>query len=247
VTAAVTVYGTMLAAGLVSSLHCIGMCGPILLGFGAAAPARRPAYEFLWYHLGRIWTYALLGLLAGTLGRGVARGGVWSGWQRGAGIALSGLVLVAGLVLLLPAGRLVASAWIDGCGLGRLRSSGWFRVLTGSGGAVGRLVLGALMGFLPCGLVYAMLALAAALGGPLEGALGMALFGLGTVPALTAVVATSRLWPARLRAHGTRVAAIAIVATGAWMMARSLVVTPAPAGCPLCAPAADVTDRAGAE
>ena len=61
----------------------------------------------------------------------------------------------------------------------------WIGILAGEGGVVARILLGATMGFLPCGLVYGMLMVAAGLGGPMEGGFGMLAFGLGTVPSLT--------------------------------------------------------------
>jgi sulfite exporter TauE/SafE len=80
-----------------------------------------------------------------------------------------------------------------------------------------------MLGLLPCGLVYAMLAVAVTLPSPLWSALGMATFGLGTVPALSAVVLASRALPRRLRAASPRLVAVGLILVGlfaTWRAAR---------------------------
>lgn len=230
--------GTLLAAGLAGSLHCIGMCGPILLAFsqaagtGLPAPAARGAapVEFLAYHAGRLWTYALLGFLAGSLGARLRVDAGIYGWQRPAAIVSAVVVILAGALLtgLLPARRL--EAWLSGCGIARLRGVGWFRTLAATSGMAHRFLLGALLGFLPCGLVYAMLALVASLPTPWHAALGMLIFGLGTVPSLTAVLLFGRSIAARVRRHGTRVVAAGLILAGGVMLARALASPAAHAG-----------------
>lgn len=229
--------GTLLAAGLAGSLHCVGMCGPILLAFSQAAGARGalvdgrgaraggrvpPSVEFLAYHAGRLWTYALLGFLAGHLGSRARDGAAIYGWQRPVAILSAALVILAGALLsgILPAPRL--EAWLSGCGMARLRGLGWFRALAASSGVPHRFLLGALLGFLPCGLVYAMLALVATLPTPAHAALGMLIFGLGTVPSLTAVLLLGRSIAAWVRQHGTRVVAAALILAGGVMLLRAL-------------------------
>jgi hypothetical protein len=233
-------FGTLLAAGLAGSLHCVGMCGPILIGFtqavgrtptarpaGAArggATARGPApfhLEFLAYHAGRIWTYAMLGLAAGMLGGRARAGAALYGWQRPVTVILAAAVMAAGVLLLgiLPAARL--EAFLTGCGIARLRGRPWFASLTASPGPLPRLLLGALMGLLPCGLVYAMLALVASLP-PAHAALGMLVFGLGTIPSLTAVLLFGRSISGWMRRHGTRLVAATLIVAGAVMMWRAL-------------------------
>jgi len=233
-------FGTLLAAGLAGSLHCVGMCGPILIGFtqavgrtpvaGAPGAARGDAavhspapfhLEFLAYHAGRIWTYAMLGLAAGFLGTRARAGAAIYDWQRPVTVVFAAAVIAAGVLLLgiLPAPRL--EAFLAGCGIARLRSRPWFASLTASPGPLPRLLLGALMGLLPCGLVYAMLALVAALP-PAQAALGMLVFGLGTIPSLTAVLLFGRSISGWVRRHGTRLVAATLIVAGAVMMWRAL-------------------------
>jgi sulfite exporter TauE/SafE len=227
-------YLSLVTAGLAGSLHCVGMCGPILAGF--AQVFRGPGVEVerrfstggLWldfaaYHLGRIWTYALLGLVAGLAGTGMRHGSVELGWQRPVALVFCLLVILSGVLLLGIVPGLKPDALIDGCALQRLGRWPPFRSLLRGSGFPARLLLGAVMGLLPCGLVYAMLVLAAALPTPLHAAAAMATFGIGTIPALSAVLLAGRLIPPWVRAHGTRIAAVLLILTGVWMTARTLV------------------------
>ncbi len=219
------IYGGLLLAGLVSSLHCIGMCGPLLVGFSQAFQRadghRGVAMDFVWYHVGRIWTYALLGFAAGVVGAGVRHGSAVMGWHRAAGIGIGVVVIFSGVALLGAIPGLKIESLIDGCAMHRWRRFDWFRSLLAGHGPLPRLLLGVVMGFLPCGLVYAMLAVVAALPTPWHAAGGMIVFGVGTLPSLTAVLAAAHLLPAKWRAHGTKVAAVIVVLTGVWMAVRA--------------------------
>ena len=217
------VLASLFLTGLAGSLHCVAMCGPLLLGFsrvlsGGAGSSR---LDFVYYHAGRIWTYGMLGLLAGWVGLGLRESSAALGWQRplaalfalsiiAAGVAASGLV--PGLRLdLSPPG----SCWRTP------RRPTWLAAFLHEPRRGARLLLGAVMGLLPCGLVYAALLLAATLP-PLYSALGMALFGAGTLPALSALLLGSRFLPPWVRAQGSRWAAALLVAVGLFMLARAL-------------------------
>jgi hypothetical protein len=232
-TSTLVIYTGLLLTGLAGSLHCVGMCGPILLGFSEAFDrvaltikgqprGRRLVWDFLWYHAGRIWTYAAMGFLAGWLGQALHQGSAWMGYQRAASVSLSAVVILAGMTLLgiVPAWK--PNRWASSCSFDRRGSPPWLRSLVRGSGVVPRLLLGVVMGLLPCGLVYAALAIAAGLSSPWHSAVGMAVFGLGTVPSLTAVLLSRRLIPTRLRPHGVKLAAAMIALSGLWMMARSL-------------------------
>lgn len=162
--------GAAALAGLVGSPHCMGMCG----GFAVACGAGRRGIA---WHAGRLSTYAVLGALAGTFGA-VLPG---PGWVAA---VVSTLLLVwfagalAGLVPE-PAVRLP--------GVSRLAG----RAATARGFGPGY-VLGLATGLLPCGLVYAALAIPVASGDPMTGALSMVAFGSGTVPALAVTTVGAR-------------------------------------------------------
>ena len=172
--------------GLMSSVHCLGMCGGIGAALGVADPRRSLLFAFC-YNLGRVLCYALLGALTSgfiaLLSTGPTHSLLTLGpWLRG----LSGLLVVA-------MGLYIGGWWL---GLSRLEKVGaglWRRVqprtraLLPPRHAGAALALGALWGLLPCGLIYSSLSWAALGGEPARGALLMAAFGLGTLPALVLV------------------------------------------------------------
>ena len=218
---------SLFLTGLAGSLHCVGMCGPLLLGFSGvldSGPARRPRLDFAYYHAGRLWTYGLLGLLAGWAGSGLREGSMHLGWQRPLAVLISLLVIGSGAAALglIPGLRFELSS--PGTCLKPLRPGSFLATFLHQPRRSGRLLLGAIMGLLPCGLVYTVLLIAATLPSPLYGALGMICFGAGTLPALSAVVVAGRLAPRGLRIHGTRLAAVMLVGIGLFMLIRSLLV-----------------------
>jgi uncharacterized protein len=193
-TAALALVPGLLLAGLAgSAMHCAPMCGPFVLGQVSDRLARIPmarlcegsrlrAALLLPYHAGRLTTYAVLGAIAGALGALPARGPV-------AGVFL----LVAALMFLLHGGgRLAVPLRRFVPRLDRAPPA-LVRMIGNAGRRIDRthwsggLALGLVLGLLPCGFLYAALAVAAASGGGGFGALAMLAFGAGTVPSLVAV------------------------------------------------------------
>lgn len=201
-----------LTAGLVSSLHCVGMCGPLALALplGRFAPAWR-GVALGFYHLGRIMAYAGLGLLAGFIGAGI-----WlSGWQQP-------LAIGAGLCLITwPLWRhWVAYTWAgqpSTAFLTRRMAQLWQRPTVPI-----MLLLGALNGLLPCGMVYLALAGALITGHTADGVLYMLAFGLGTVPALVAVRLLPSMFSASVRQRFTQLRPAMLVALGLLLLARGV-------------------------
>ena len=171
--------------GLLGGAHCIGMCGGIVnaLTFSMRADThqtRRASAIILTYNLGRLFSYTLAGVVAGALG-----------WAMGEAIGslVVALRIVAGL-LMVAMGFYIAGWWM---GLRRLEHAGghiWrhfeplgkrlMPVHTWNQAAV----LGALWGWLPCGMVYSALSWSATTGNVLQGGLTMLSFGLGTLPVM---------------------------------------------------------------
>ncbi len=194
--------GLAMAAELASALfltalvggfaHCSTMCSPFVLAqlpVGADSPATRLARlssgALLPYHLGRLTTYTLLGALAGGFGGVIVR-------MTGLSTLLAGLLLFAACLFLAQAiGRLLPK--LAGATSGRLgqRVAGALATIVGPllrqpRGRSGY-VLGVVLGFLPCGFLYAALAAASGAGSALAGGAAMAAFALGTIPSLLAV------------------------------------------------------------
>lgn len=175
--------------GLLGSLHCAGMCAPIVLALPLVGtkPWQR-ALGIALYHGGRISTYALLGALVGSLGYGATL----SGWQQGLSIVMGVLILV---VLMLPASvkhRVGLSRLLQPVrnAMNRLWSRASYSTLG---------LIGMLNGALPCGLVYAALAGSLTTFSVWMGALYMVAFGLGTVPMLLAAQWVGRRISAQAR------------------------------------------------
>jgi sulfite exporter TauE/SafE len=211
-------FGALFLSGLLGSLgHCLGMCGPLVTMFGIQLKARRPAgwpYHLL-YHASRLGVYVLFGAMAGGLGSVLGLGD-----SLGKVAGTVSLLLGLGVVLLglgylgwLPLGR------IEGAGAWLSRAMSW---ALQQGGSARVLALGALNGLLPCGLVYSALLVAASTGGPLTGAAGMVVFGLGTLPALMAVGVGAGALSARVRQVFVRVAGVLILVVGLQLALRGL-------------------------
>ena len=165
---------TAFLLGLAGSLHCAGMCGPLLLSLPMGdGGIGRLAVRRLIYHAGRVLTYGLLGVVFGFLGQALGLAGLQRWVSLGAGILiLAGLFAWPARVGIRWAARPVG--WLKSAFGGLLRQR--------SGGA--QFLLGGLNGLLPCGLVYVACASASATGGWWRGLEYMVVFGLGTLPML---------------------------------------------------------------
>lgn len=166
--------------GLTGSLHCVGMCGPIAL----ALPVHRRSAAgkiagVLLYNLGRVSVYAVLGFAVGGIGF-LAVLGEWQRWLSvGAGAILVLTAIGAFRGWPGPAAPAFARSWVSAvqqCMMARLPRRGLASLW----------VMGMLNGLLPCGMVYlALLSAIVSING-YSGALFMAAFGLGTMPAMLA-------------------------------------------------------------
>ncbi|MCB0791483.1 MAG: sulfite exporter TauE/SafE family protein [Flavobacteriales bacterium] len=204
-----------LLLGMLGSVHCVGMCGPIALavprgGRGAWAAWRSTVL----LNGGRVFTYALMGAAFGTFGRGLAIAGL----QRSVSIAVGVLILI---VILFPwiATRFSSTALMArSVQLLQGYMARWLKRTSTSG----LLVTGALNGLLPCGLVY--MAVAGALGQDTwqRGALFMVAFGLGTWPALFLVRLGGGWLTGRARAHMRALVPVVMAAMGVLFILRGL-------------------------
>lgn len=210
----IALLGTTLAASLLGSLHCAGMCGGFAaLCGGARGVNGRGVVGQVAYNGGRLLSYVALGALAGALaGRFDAVAEGLSGMQR-----VATWILVAALVLMalreLGLGRKTLVGIDDPAArpgpLARLRSRvvGLLR-RPGSGPA---LAVGLLSAVLPCGWLWAFVAVAGTTGDAAAGALVMAVFWVGTVPALVVVGGLARLVGDRVRRRARLLTAAALL------------------------------------
>ena len=163
---------TALMLGIVGSLHCAGMCGPLALALPNAGATRTSFYAGrAGYNLGRITAYAILGLAFGLVGQTMAL----AGFQRWASLAAGAALLLAAM----PFSRF-GLGWSPARTVALLKAALAAVLRRRSVSAL--YLLGILNGFLPCGLVYAACAAALTLGTVLGAVTYMAAFGLGTVP-----------------------------------------------------------------
>lgn len=207
---------TAFSLGLLSSAHCVGMCGGIMGALTMAIPAdarRRRLQLLLGYNLGRIGSYTLMGVLLGAFA-GVITGWAGESWLR----------VVAGL-LLITMGLYLADWWRGLTHLERVGRYLWAylqplgKPLMPVNNLPKAILLGMIWGWLPCGLVYTALAYAAAQA-DMTGAGGVMLaFGLGTLPAVLATGLAARQLAGLLQARGVRTSfALLIILFGIWTL-----------------------------
>ena len=168
---------TAFITGLVSSLHCAGMCGPIAF----ALPKHTNSESHLWitrlmYNAGRIFIYAILGAIIGTLGFQLKLAGFQQSVSIFAGISI---LTITFLKIFLP--KIANKMELNFLG------NKWFGKLFMSKNNASFFLIGALNGLLPCGFVYVALIASLAMQSALQGALFMLLFGLGTFPMMFAI------------------------------------------------------------
>lgn len=208
--------GLVFLLGLVSSLHCVQMCGPIVLAF--SLPLSRPAAlrAQVHYNAGRILTYAFLGALAGTAGGAIGMLGRLAGLASGARVFAGSAMIVAGILMigLLPSSGLVT---IQNRGIAKRFAQLIGRRLLAN---KGKFTLGLTLGFLPCGLIYAALLKAVDSGSALAGAATMLAFGLGTAVALLSLGAASSF--VGFPRWSNRLAAVSMLLAGALLVWRGL-------------------------
>ncbi|MEM9665693.1 MAG: sulfite exporter TauE/SafE family protein [Bacteroidota bacterium] len=207
---------TGLALGFLGSLHCVGMCGPLALALPSEGSARwRFVGGRVVYNLGRVVTYAGLGVLFGLVGRIVSLGG----YQQWLSLVL-GVVLLVGAVLPWATQRVRLLGTMTTRALGKL--VGTMRHLYQRQGGGGLFVVGLLNGLLPCGLVYAALATATTAGELVGSVTFMAAFGTGTIPAMLVLSLAGAALSVRRRARLQRLIPWGLGLLGLLLILRAL-------------------------
>lgn len=197
--------------------HCIGMCGGFVMAYTSAkiSPKSRPSKQFflhLTYNSGRVSAYVILGCLFGYLGSVIGFSTQSTGYFyfiTGILMVLMGLSLMGEIRFLTSLESSMAShSWVKILFSRLIHSKSWASFYG----------LGMLNGFIPCGLVYFFLAMAARTGSMVQGALVMLLFGLSTMPVLLGLGAMVGFLQAHnLRGGMLKLASLAIIIYGIYM------------------------------
>ena len=203
--------------GFFGSVHCVGMCGPIVLMLPGGTSFSKTGYlvSRLLYNVGRMITYSFMGLLVGLIGKSLSL----AGFQQVASVAFG----VAILVVVLTPGRFRTrlGSWSPLIRLNQHLKSSWAKQLgTASQGSL--FTIGILNGFLPCGFVYLGLAGAISTGEIVKSMLYMALFGAGTIPILLATSYAGKIMSLSVRKMINRLIPVGAVIIAVLFILRGL-------------------------
>lgn len=200
--------------GMVSSLHCIGMCGPLVMALPLPQQAGfRRMLAVITYNAGRLTTYGILGALFGLVGRRLQV----AGWQQWLSVMLGIVIIVwwiatrAGQQTSFWPARVLQQA------VTRLNLYLWKRA-----GKAGFYLLGMANGLLPCGMVYLAVAAAISTGSAGLSTLFMVCFGLGTLPAMTGIGYFSVWFNQSVRLYLRRLVPVFTVLVGVLLILRGL-------------------------
>ncbi len=201
--------------GFLGSLHCAGMCGPIAL----ALPFNKGNLTMhlagnVFYQLGRITTYTFIGLLFGSIGRGFSLAGI----QQPVSIAL-GVLMIAAILLPKVINLHKTPGFLQRAIISLKKQMGAFLQRRGLGALF---TTGLLNGFLPCGLVYMALLGALGIGSPMESALFMTAFGLGTFPMMFAIAFTGNFISVKWRSIFNKAVPYFVVVLGLIFILRGM-------------------------
>ncbi len=205
-----------LILGLLGSLHCVGMCGPIAFMLPVdRSNSFKKISQIGVYHLGRLLAYSIIGLVFGLVGKSLYIFGI----QQQLSIIIGVLMIV---VVLLP--HKTIGKYNFSKPLYKIIS----KVKTSLGKALKKktadtfLTIGFLNGFLPCGLVYMAVFGAVATGSLLEGSLYMILFGLGTIPLMTSAIYLGKFLNSAIKQRIQKAIPIFVVIIGVLFILRGL-------------------------
>ena len=202
--------------GLLGSLHCIGMCGPIAMMLPVSKTnTTKKHVQILLYHLGRIVTYSLLGIVFGLVGKGLLLTGVQQQLSIIIGVLMILLVVfpkishtltfkISPITTVLNKLKLQLGLY--------LKKESYYAIFT----------IGFFNGFLPCGMVYLALVGAIAMGSLFESTLYMFLYGLGTVPLLSVLIYVKDAFSNTFRNKLQKAIPVFVVVIGVLFIVRGL-------------------------
>ena len=203
-------YFTVFLVGLLGSGHCFGMCGGIAAGLGTlpvkgspkASSTRPRASSAILFNIGRILSYAFLGLLSAWLLSSAGDMLNVPKWSMILRFVTAVMIFLIGIQFLFN-WQVLGFVERAGAHVWKLILPFATRAASLPGGS-GRLLLGLCWGFLPCGLVYCVILTASAAGSAFSGALVMLAFGLGTLPSMVGMAMAAPALAALLSDRWTR-------------------------------------------
>ena len=207
---------TALVLGLAGSFHCIGMCGPIAFVLPIDKSSKfRAVFQAILYHSGRLLTYSIIGFLFGLIGKGL----YLAGFQQRLSI-LMGVLMIA--LTIIPVS--LFNKYNFSKPLYKLihivkQKLGLYLKLKSNKSIF---LIGFFNGFLPCGLVYMALIGSISVGSQFEGALYMFVFGLGTIPMMSAAIALGNFFNLTIRKKIQKAIPFFIVIIGILFILRGL-------------------------
>ncbi|RJQ58193.1 MAG: sulfite exporter TauE/SafE family protein [Desulfobacteraceae bacterium] len=217
---------SMFVLGILGTGHCLGMCGPLVFAF----PGQTGKFSsHIYYHAGRMLTYATVGAAMGGIGSGLA--GVASAvdadplmWisrlEIGFSLLAAAFLIYFGLIRL---GFFNEPNWMASAS--PLKIPGYGTILRSAveeKKGAGMVLLGLVFGFLPCGLSYAAFARALAAGSPQAGGLLLLAFAFGTLPGLLILGTGLSRFARRFRRHSDLLSGILMIAMGLSLAADGL-------------------------
>jgi len=205
-----------LVLGLLGSFHCVGMCGPIAFMLPVdRTNTYKKASQIAIYHIGRLLSYSIIGLVFGLIGKSLYIFGL----QQQLSIAIGVLMII---VVLIPYKTFSKYNF----------SKPLFKIISKVKSALGKelkkkspdtfLTIGFLNGFLPCGLVYMAVFAAIATGSIAKGSIYMLVFGLGTIPLMTTAIYISRFLSGQVRQRIQKAIPVFVIVIGALFILRGL-------------------------
>ena len=202
--------------GLLGSLHCVGMCGPIafMLPVDRSNSVKKVSQISI-YHMGRLIAYSLIGLVFGLVGKSLYIFGIQQQLSIVIGVLMIILVLIpyhtiAKYNLSKPLNKIISKVKSNLGKALKKKTADTF------------LTIGFLNGFLPCGLVYMAVFGAVATGSLLQGSFYMILFGLGTIPLMTSAIYLGKFLNQTIKQRIQKAIPVFVVIIGALFILRGL-------------------------
>lgn len=207
---------TALILGLAGSFHCIGMCGPIAFMIPVDRSSKSKLFfQIFLYHFGRLLSYSIIGLLFGFIGKGL----YLAGFQQRLSILMGAIMIALIIIPVSVFNKFNFSKPLYKI-IGKVKQKLGVYLHKKSNKAI--FSIGFFNGFLPCGLVYMALIGSISTGNAFQGAFYMTLFGVGTIPMMTAAVLLGNFVNLAIRTKIQKVIPVLVVIIGILFILRGL-------------------------